>query len=85
MKYLFEKVENPKTMKESFIEAVEEVFFSNEHVAVVLGDIGHFGFKKIWESGKQEVQSIKIIGMESRSAQAAGRVLISKQGKKILV
>ena len=52
MKYLFEKVENPKTMKESFIEAVEEVFFSNEHVAVVLGDIGHFGFKKIWESGK---------------------------------
>ena len=36
MKYLFEKIKHPKNMKASFIEAVEDTFFADNKVAIVL-------------------------------------------------
>ena len=45
---------------------------------------GNHGSCKIWESGMQKNQTIKIIRMEIRSAQDVGRVLTSRK-KNILV
>ena len=46
MNLLYKKKENPKDMKTSFIEVVEDIFNNYDKSVIVVGDIGHFGFKK---------------------------------------
>ena len=41
-------------MKKAFIESVSEVFESHKETKIILGDIGHFGFKHIWEDKKNK-------------------------------
>ena len=43
---------NKMDMKSAFIKVVYDAYIKFENSALVLGDIGHFGFKRIWDDPK---------------------------------
>tara|TARA_A100001035_G_C27753038_1_gene487473 strand:- start:450 stop:1412 length:963 start_codon:yes stop_codon:yes gene_type:complete len=56
MNFLYPKKQDPKDMKSSFIEVVEHVFENFSKSVIVIGDIGHFGFKRIWSKKENETR-----------------------------
>ena len=60
IRYLLEKVSSEITMKEAFVKSVSEVFEKYKETKIILGDIGHFGFKHIWSDDKNKARYFNV-------------------------
>ncbi len=54
MKNLINTSKDNLDMKRAFVKSVSEVFATYKETKIILGDIGHFGFRHIWEDIKNK-------------------------------
>ena len=62
------------SMRKQFIETVEAIIKEDERAVLLLGDIGVFGFRKIFETHKERVFNIGILE-QSTISMASGMAM----------